>query len=153
MVKKAILLVAEANDDEFVVIEKNLQKIDHPVEILRFTNSQDLLDALKSIRTAETVLFRPTLLFLDYQLPKAGGLEVLEAIKEDPKLKKLPVIILLTTEKEEVLEECYRRGCGFCLRKPEDFHRFSEVVRRVSDFLSVVELPEIALLNPAGTEP
>jgi CheY-like chemotaxis protein len=150
--KKALILIAEENDSDFALLEKNLQRFEHPFDIFRFRDGQNLLSTLRKLGEKDTVYSRPYLLFLDIQLPPEGGMAILETLKSDPQLKKIPVILLLTSESEQVLEKCYQRGCGFCLRKPEDSERFSEVIRRVSDFLSVVELPELAVLDIAGTD-
>ncbi len=148
MREKPIILVAEGDDNHFVCFRKNLQRMQF--EVFRFSDGPGLLAALEQYQNAEMVLSRPCLLFLDLQLPEANSLEILETIKSSPMLKKLPVVILLSGEDEQVLEECYRRGCAFCLRKPVLPDRLEEVIRRVSDFLSVVDLPELAVLNLTG---
>ncbi|HOK65523.1 MAG TPA: response regulator [Anaerohalosphaeraceae bacterium] len=151
MKKKAFVLVAEDNDADFAVIEKNLQRNGYPSEIIRFCDGQKLLNALSQIQEAETVFCRPYLLFVDIQLPQVDGLEVLGTIKANPQLKKIPVIVLLTSENEQqVLEQCYRYGCSFCLRKPDIPEHFSEMFRHVSDFLSVMELPELPVPEAMG---
>jgi len=151
MKKKAFILVAEDNDADFAVFEKNLQHNGYPYEIIRFCDGQKLLNALSQIQETETVFCRPYLLFLDIQLSQVDGLEVLRTVKSNPHLKKIPVIVFLTSENEQqVLEQCYRYGCSFCLRKPDTPESFFEMLRHVSDFLSVMELPELPVPDALG---
>lgn len=150
MKKKAIVLVAEENDANFAVIKKNLQSKDNLYEVIQFHDGQKLLETLKQIREAQTVFCCPYLLFLDIQLPQTDGFEVLETIKSALPLKKIPVIVLLAGDDEQVLEQCYRNRCGLCLRKPDTPERFSEMFQRIADFLTVIELPELAVPDAMG---
>lgn len=85
---------------------------------------------------------RPGLVLLDLNLPKFGGREVLAAIKSDPELKAIPVVILTTSEAEEDIVRSYQLHANAYVTKPVDFDRFLAVVRQIDDFfLSVVRLP------------
>lgn len=147
MKNRAVVLVAEGNEEQFTLIQKNLQRGGLKYEIVRFCDGQELLNALNRLKTAKTVSRRPYLLFLDFQTPPMDGLEVLEAIKSEPQTRKLPIFALLAAGNEQFLEECYRHGCGLCLRKPRVYERFAEMIQRVADFLSIIELPELAALT------
>jgi CheY-like chemotaxis protein len=85
---------------------------------------------------------RPDLVLLDLNLPKMDGREVLEAIKSDPELASIPVVVLTTSENEDDVLRSYSLHANAYVTKPVDFERFIEVVRQIDDFfVSVVRLP------------
>ncbi|HEX3906819.1 MAG TPA: response regulator [Mycobacteriales bacterium] len=84
----------------------------------------------------------PDLILLDLNLPKMDGREVLAAIKEDPTLRSIPVVILTTSEAEEDVLRSYDLHANAYVTKPVDFERFIDVVRRIDEFfVTVVRLP------------
>ena len=85
---------------------------------------------------------RPDLVLLDLNLPRMDGREVLEAIKSDPELASIPVVVLTTSEAEDDVLRSYSLHANAYVTKPVDFERFIEVVRRIDDFfVTVVRLP------------
>jgi CheY-like chemotaxis protein len=85
---------------------------------------------------------RPDLVLLDLNLPKKDGREVLEAIKNDPDLKRIPVVILTTSSAEKDVLKSYDLHANCYVTKPVDFEQFITVVKSVEDFwLTVVKLP------------
>jgi CheY-like chemotaxis protein len=85
---------------------------------------------------------RPDLVLLDLNLPRMDGREVLQAIKSDPELASIPVVILTTSEAEEDVLRSYSLHANAYVTKPVDFERFIEVVRQIDDFfVTVVRLP------------
>jgi CheY-like chemotaxis protein len=84
----------------------------------------------------------PDLVLLDLNLPGMHGREVLAAIKEDPALRAIPVVVLTTSEAEEDVLRSYLLHANAYVTKPVDFDRFMAVVRAIDDFfVSVVRLP------------
>ena len=85
---------------------------------------------------------RPDLVLLDLNLPRMDGREVLEAIKSDPELASIPVVVLTTSETEDDVLRSYSLHANAYVTKPVDFERFIEVVRQIDDFfVTVVRLP------------
>jgi CheY-like chemotaxis protein len=85
---------------------------------------------------------RPDLILLDLNLPKRDGRQVLEEIKSDPDLRRIPVVVLTTSEAEEDVLRSYELYANAYVTKPVDFDRFVEVIRQIDDFfISVVRLP------------
>jgi chemotaxis family two-component system response regulator Rcp1 len=85
---------------------------------------------------------RPDLVLLDLNLPRMSGREVLEQVKEDPDLRRIPVVVLTTSEAEEDIVRSYDLHANAYVRKPVDFDQFTEVVRLIEDFwFTVVKLP------------
>ena len=84
----------------------------------------------------------PDLVLLDLNLPRMDGREVLQALKEDEQLRRIPVVVLTTSEAEEDVLRSYSLHANAYVTKPVDFDRFIDVVRQIDDFfVSVVRLP------------
>ena len=85
---------------------------------------------------------RPGLILLDLNLPRKDGREVLGEIKQDPRLRSIPVVVLTTSEADEDILRSYDLHANAYVTKPVDFERFVEVVRKIDDFwVKVVQLP------------
>ena len=84
----------------------------------------------------------PDLVLLDLNLPRMDGREVLGELKADPELRRVPVVVLTTSDAEEDILRSYNLHANAYVTKPVDFERFIEVVRKIDDFfVSVVRLP------------
>jgi CheY-like chemotaxis protein len=85
---------------------------------------------------------RPDLILLDLNLPKMNGREVLAKIKQDPRFKRIPVVVLTTSDDEQDILKAYDLHVNAYVRKPVDLDQFIKIVDAVEDFwLSVVKLP------------
>jgi CheY-like chemotaxis protein len=84
----------------------------------------------------------PDLILLDLNLPRRDGREVLEEIKKDEELCRIPVVVLTTSRAEEDILRSYQLHANAYVTKPVDFDRFISVVRQIDEFfVSVVKLP------------
>ena len=84
----------------------------------------------------------PDLVLLDLNLPRRDGREVLRDIKGDPHLKRIPVVVLTTSEAEDDVLASYLLHANAYVRKPVDFDQFVAAVRAIDDFfITVVKLP------------
>jgi chemotaxis family two-component system response regulator Rcp1 len=93
-------------------------------------------------RTPHEKAPRPDLILLDLNLPRKDGREVLAAIKGDPDLKTIPVVILTTSQAEEDVVRAYNLNANCYVTKPVDFEQFTRIVRAIEQFwLTVVTLP------------
>lgn len=122
---RKILLVEDNEDDEKLTL-RALKKsnITNPVVIAR--DGAQALDLLIGER-AETF----SLVLLDLRLPKVPGLEVLARIRSDPRTKLLPVVILTSSKEESDLAQGYSLGANSYIRKPVDFHQFTDTVAQL----------------------
>lgn len=85
---------------------------------------------------------RPDLILLDLNLPRKDGREVLAEIKADNELKRIPVVILTTSQAEEDILRAYNLNANCYVTKPVDLDQFIKVVRSINDFwLTIVKLP------------
>jgi len=91
---------------------------------------------------AHTNAVRPDLILLDLNLPRKDGREVLDEIKSDPQLRRIPVVILTTSRAEEDVLKSYNLHANCYITKPIDLSQFMKVVKSIEDFwLSIVVLP------------
>ena len=86
---------------------------------------------------------RPDLILLDLNLPRKSGHEVLAEVKQDPSLRRIPVVVLTTSMAQEDVAKSYDLHANVHVSKPVDFDQFTDVVRQIDDFFgNVAELPE-----------
>jgi CheY-like chemotaxis protein len=104
-------------------------------------DGQEAMDFLrKKGKYAKAI--RPDLIFLDLNLPKKDGREVLQEVKSDPKLKKIPIVVLTTSQAELDIMTSYEHHANCYITKPVDFGQFIKVVKSVENFwFSIVTLP------------
>ena len=104
----------------------------------------DGIEALKFLRKEEGYLDKatPDLILLDLNLPKRDGREVLEIIKTDRHLKRIPVVVLTTSKAEVDILKSYDLHANCFINKPIDFDNFFDIIHRIEEFwLSTIILP------------
>jgi CheY-like chemotaxis protein len=82
-------------------------------------------------------------LLLDIRMPKMDGTQVLKKLKEHPELRKMPVVMITTTDDPREVEKCHELGCNNYITKPIDYDSFVNTIRQLGLFLAVVRVPEI----------
>jgi CheY-like chemotaxis protein len=113
-------------------IRNNLNVVGDGVEALRYLRREDPY--------AESV--RPDLILLDLNLPKMDGREVLEAVKADPGLRLIPIVVLTSSAAEQDIARAYDLHANCYVSKPVDLDQFIHVVKSIEDFwFSIVKLP------------
>lgn len=85
---------------------------------------------------------RPDMIFLDLNLPKKSGLEVLEEIKSNPLLRSIPVVVLTTSNSEDHIFRSYHLSANCYITKPVDYHQFIDVIKVIESFwFNIARLP------------
>jgi CheY-like chemotaxis protein len=143
MTKEVIILIADDDLGHIRLIEKNLARagLHNPIE--RFNNGQEILDFLFNRGTRRRAKEASYLLLLDIRMPQVDGVEVLRQIKSDPELKKMPVIMLTTTDDPREVERCHGLGCSNYVVKPVDYEKFAEAIKQFGLFVALVQVPEV----------
>jgi CheY-like chemotaxis protein len=143
MTKEVVILIADDDVGHARLIQKNLQRagLHNPTEW--FENGQDILDFLFQKGTRVRSKDTSYLLLLDIRMPKVDGIEVLRQIKNDPELKKIPVLMLTTTDDPREVERCHGLGCNNYVVKPVDYDKFADAIKQLGMFISLVQIPEI----------
>jgi CheY-like chemotaxis protein len=135
-----VLLVEDDEGDILMTREAfEFYKIRNPLHVV--TDGERALQFLR--RTGPFAAApRPGLILLDINLPRLSGLEVLAALKQDPELAVIPVVILTTSQAEEDIVRSYRLHANAYVSKPVDFENFIAAIRQIDDFfLTLVKLP------------
>lgn len=138
------IIIVEDDPGHSKLIEKNLRRggLENPIKA--FENGQQALDYLKGQGDFEGCpLNRCILLLLDLNMPVMNGVELLRILKQDNRLREIPVIILTSTDDQREIDECYRLGCNLYVPKPVEFNRFSEVVRELGLIIGLIAVPSI----------
>lgn len=135
------ILLVEDDPGDILIAKEALadSKVANNLNVV--TNGEDALKYLRREAPFEDAV-RPGLMLLDLNLPRIDGRQVLERIKDDDELRRIPVVVLTTSEREEDILASYDLHANAYVNKPVDFGRFVEVVRQIDDFyFSVVRLP------------
>src|SRR6056297_80209 len=136
-----ILLVEDSPGDQRLTkealkegkINNNLYIVEDGEEALAFLKKQEPF----------TTVPKPDLILLDLNLPKMNGQEVLKIIKADETLKRIPVVILTTSQADEDILNAYNLNANCYITKPVDFDQFIHVVNKIQEFwFTIVKLPE-----------
>ena len=136
------ILLAEDDPGHARLIEKNLQRANITNEIVFASDGQQALDYLFGEGDyAGQQRALPLLVLLDLNMPVIDGYQVLKRMKADDRTKRIPVIVLTTTDDLKEVSRCYDLGCNAYLTKPVDYSQFSDVIRKMSQFLAVITMP------------
>jgi len=138
------ILIADDDDGHAYLIEDNLRRAGVTAAMIRFSDGQEVIDFL--FRKTSGLHFEknhPYLLLLDVRMPKMDGVAVLREIKACPELKKLPVIILTTTEDPREVERCHDLGCNVYMQKPVSFDNFAAAISKLGNFLALLQVPKL----------
>ena len=144
MTQEVVIIIADDDAGHARLIEKNFGRVGLHNPVQRFENGQEALDFLfrrgpGPHRRSDTAY----LLLLDIRMPKVDGVEVLRQIKEDAALRRLPVIMLTTTDDPREIERCHSLGCNNYIVKPVDYDKFADAITQLGMFVSLVQVPEI----------
>ena len=133
MKEQRLILLVEDNDDDVELTLRALRRnrVANRVDVVR-----DGAEALEYLFATGSYAGRdaretPNLVLLDLKLPKVGGLEVLERLRDDPRTRRLPVVILTSSNVESDLARSYDLGANSYIRKPVDFTQFMEAVNQL----------------------
>jgi CheY-like chemotaxis protein len=144
MEKEVIILIAEDDDGHATLIQRNLKRAGILNEIIRFKDGKEVLDYLfQKGEGAKRKGGKALLMLLDIRMPKIDGIEVLRRVKANEELKKIPIIMITTTDDPREVENCHKLGCSNYITKPIDYEKFVDAIRKLGLFLLVVQVPAI----------
>ena len=129
---KTILLVEDNPNDEALTL-RALKKHNIMNEVTVVRDGAEALDWLfaRGAYAARDATVLPQIVLLDLKLPKLSGLEVLRAVRDDPRTKRLPIVLLTSSKEEQDIIAGYDNGANSYVRKPVDFRDFAEAIRQL----------------------
>lgn len=140
--KKLRILLVEDNPEDVLIAERSLMKANmrEKSELFVVRDGQEALDYLRR-HGKFTEAARPDLILLDLKLPKVNGHEVLAEVKGDDRLRRIPVIVMTVSEREEDMVKAYNSGASGYITKPPSSAEFAKVIETVLDYWRISELP------------
>lgn len=118
--------LADDDADDRLLFEEALMEVSKNIALTTAHNGEQLMKILD-----DTTPPPPHLIFLDLNMPLKNGLECLDAIKKDNKLKDIPVVIFSTSCQKEAIDKVYSRGADYYICKPDNYQKLKTVLNRM----------------------
>jgi len=142
---------------EILLVEDNADDVDLTLRALRKEHMANQIHVVRDGEEALAFLFDPAkpdhaslkLVLLDLKLPKVDGLEVLKAVKSDPRTRRIPVVVMTSSREESDLVRSYDLGVNSYLQKPVDFDQFRDVVKRMGFYWLLINQPPPPIISAA----
>ena len=145
MTMPVTIIMVEDDEGHARLIEKNIRRAGVANEVLGFKDGTSALEFLLGPDGTGLVnAGRALLVLLDLNLPDMTGVDILKVVKENEHLKRAPVIVLTTTDDQREIQRCYDLGCNVYITKPVNYEGFSNAIRQLGLFFSVIQVPDAA---------
>ncbi len=133
MIMEKIILLVEDNPDDQLLTIRALKKNNLVNEVVLAADGQEALDYLfaEGIHQDRDASHQPEVVLLDLKLPKIDGLEVLKRMQADERTRRIPVVVLTSSDEEMDILASYDNGANSYIRKPVDFKEFTEAVHHL----------------------
>ena len=138
------IVMIEDDEGHARLIERNIRRAGISNDVVHFLDGTSALEFLFN-GTSGPVLNGPAMILLDLNLPDMSGTDILAKIKAEPKLRRTPVVVLTTTDDKTEIQRCYDLGCNVYITKPVNYEAFSDAIRQLGLFLSVIQVPEASV--------
>jgi len=144
-----ILLVEDNPQDEALTL-RSLGKVNLANQVQVVRDGQQALDYLfgEGDYAGQAGVSLPAVVLLDLGLPRIGGLEVLRRLREDPRTRLLPIVVLTSSDEEQDRLTSYHGGANSFVRKPVDFAHFAETVARMGVYWMAINEPPLQERRP-----
>jgi two-component system, response regulator len=133
-----LLVEDDPNDVELTLIALRKHKLANKIHVVR--DGEEALDFLfcRGHYTQRTFNGPPKVILLDLKLPKVSGLEVLKAIKSEPRTRAVPVVVMTSSREQRDMVEGYRLGVNSYIQKPIAFDQFQTIIRDLGYYWLVI---------------
>jgi len=141
------LLLVDDNPHDYEATKRSLQQIGVTNPLMYCADGDEAMDLLQggSSNITYTSPPRPCLILLDLNLPGTDGRDILEKLKQNERLKSIPVVVLTTSSDPNDIDTCYNKGANCYVVKPVNYDGLVETMRTLCNFwLKVVHLPVLA---------
>ena len=137
------ILLVEDDAGHARLIEKNLRRANLNNDLVVLSDGLLALDyVFRQGEFKDRDHTQALLILLDLNLPVLDGYQVLKRLKSEEQTKKIPIVILTTTDDPREVARCYELGCNVYVTKPVEYAEFSEAIRQLGLFLAVVTIPD-----------
>lgn len=133
---KPILLVEDDRVDVMTVV-RALKELRVTNPVINRENGEEALRYLQ-----DTASERPCIILLDLNMPVMNGIEFLQVAKHDDQLKRIPVVVLTTSEEQRDKVNSFNLGVAGYMLKPVDYRQFVEVIRTIDTYWTISEIPQ-----------
>ena len=140
-----IVLVEDSFDDAELTM-RSLKRSNFVNEIIWLKDGEEAVNYLlgKGDYENRDTSIKPRLILLDLKIPKLSGIEVLQQIKKDENLRKIPVVVMTSSKENTDLEKCYELGANSYVVKPINFSDFMDVTKEISMYWVLInQIPEV----------
>jgi two-component system response regulator len=144
MNRNHVILLVEDNGDDVEITLRAFRKCNVLSEIVVVRDGVEALDYMfaAGAHAGQTTKLQPDVILLDLKLPKVSGLEVLRRLREEERTRRVPVVVLTSSNEEKDIQSSYDLGANSFVRKPVDFTQFMEVARQLGQYwLGINESP------------
>ncbi len=138
-----VIVIGEDDKGHALLIKKNLERSGISNPIVHLEDGQQIIDYFYEKLNNGQLYKSGYILLLDIQMPKLGGIEVLNKLKSHSELRKVPVIMITTTDNPKEIEECHNLGCSSYIVKPIDYTKFIDIIKRLGFYLKIIQVPKI----------
>ncbi|BBD61844.1 response regulator receiver protein [Nostoc sp. HK-01] len=130
------LLVVEDSNEDFKMLQRLMRRLAVQNPIYRCTNGDEVLDLLYQEKSSQNPnsIPTPSVILLDLNLPGIDGRDILERLKQDISLKKIPIVVFTTSSNPKDIEFCYQKGANGYLVKPMDAQELQKTVQAFVDY-------------------
>lgn len=141
---RIIILMADDDPDDCLMIKEALDESPLACDLYYVEDGEELMDYLHHRGKYSDPVSAPVpgLILLDLNMPKKDGREALKEIKEDEKLKRIPIVVLTTSNAEEDIQRTYKLGVNSFISKPVSFESLVEIMKTLTKYwFEIVALP------------
>ncbi len=139
------ILIVEDSDDDYFATQRAFKKAGLTNPLCRCTTGDEAVDYLfRNGKFSDPARYpRPGVILLDLNLPGRDGRDVLRLVKADADLRRIPIIVLTTSNAEQDIQRCYTNGANTYIQKPVDLQGFFSAISRLKDYwFEVAILPK-----------
>lgn len=123
--KPKIIYIADDDEDDRLFISDAIRKLDLEIKIIEAADGDDLLHLIESENTEEANI----LILLDMNMPRVTGIEVLQTIRANHKLKHIPAVMISTSSDKTLIDEAYQTGINAFIKKPNNYDGFIKIAQ------------------------
>ncbi|TPN86550.1 response regulator [Mesorhizobium sp. CU2] len=143
--KPVTIVMIEDDEGHARLIEKNIRRAGVSNQIEAFANGSSALSYLLGPDgSGEVSIGRHMLVLLDLNLPDMTGIDILQRLKANAHLKRIPVVVLTTTDDSREIQRCYDLGANVYITKPVNYEGFANAIRQLGLLFTVIQVPETA---------